>query len=178
MQRPITCHLIDQEVRRLPGSDALVRETGIGPRSRGRSKNPMPATSRRSFFPVPDVVKQTKSESGVKLGLHFRVSYRGWSSTIATCNPVTYLLDSLRAPIADGWQVRVLTKGLPSLAGIGAVSMTLAFFALQRRPNRGRETTMKTGSGGDWNLRPRSSEGHVELPSSELAHDLLEPRSV
>lgn len=62
----------------------------------------------------------------------------GWFSTIATYNPVTYLLDALRALIAQGWQVRVLMEGLASLAGIGAVSMALAFFALQGRLNRGR----------------------------------------
>jgi ABC-2 type transport system permease protein len=62
----------------------------------------------------------------------------GWFSTIATYNPVTYLLNALRALIAGGWQARVLVEGLASLAGIGAVSMTLAALALRGRLNRGR----------------------------------------
>ncbi len=61
----------------------------------------------------------------------------GWFSAIATYNPVTYLLDALRALIATGWQARVLLEGVAALAGIGIVSMTLALFALHGRLNRG-----------------------------------------
>jgi ABC-2 type transport system permease protein len=61
----------------------------------------------------------------------------GWFSTIATYNPVTYLLNALRALIATGWQTRVLLEGVASLVGIGIVSMTLALLALNGRLNRG-----------------------------------------
>ncbi len=62
----------------------------------------------------------------------------GWFSTIATYNPITYLLSALRGLIATGWQPVVLGEGLAALAGIGAVSMSLAFLALRSRLNRGR----------------------------------------
>ena len=60
----------------------------------------------------------------------------GWFSTIATYNPVTYLLGALRSLITSGWQVRSLMEGLAALAGIGVVSMSLALLALRSRINR------------------------------------------
>ncbi len=57
----------------------------------------------------------------------------GWFSAIATYNPVTYLLGALRSLIATGWQASALLEGLAALAGIGAVSMTLALLALRGR---------------------------------------------
>ncbi len=61
----------------------------------------------------------------------------GWFSTIATYNPVTYLLGALRSLIATGWQASALLEGLAALAGIGAVSMTLALLALRGRVKQG-----------------------------------------
>jgi ABC-2 type transport system permease protein len=61
----------------------------------------------------------------------------GWFATIATYNPVTYLLNALRSLIATGWQGRLLLEGVASLAGIGVVSMSLALLALNGRLNRG-----------------------------------------
>ena len=60
----------------------------------------------------------------------------GWFSTIATYNPVTYLLGALRSLITSGWQVRALMEGLAAVAGIGVVSMSLALLALRGRINR------------------------------------------
>jgi ABC-2 type transport system permease protein len=57
----------------------------------------------------------------------------GWFSAIASYNPVTYLIDALRALIVTGWDGGVLLKGLAALAGIGVLSMTAAFFALRSR---------------------------------------------
>lgn len=57
----------------------------------------------------------------------------GWFSAIATYNPVTYLINALRALIVTGWDGRVLLEGIGALAGIGAVSLTLAFLALRSR---------------------------------------------
>jgi ABC-2 type transport system permease protein len=61
----------------------------------------------------------------------------GWFSAIATYNPVTYLLAALRALISGGWEVKVLVEGVAALAGIGALSMTLALLALRGRIRRG-----------------------------------------
>ena len=57
----------------------------------------------------------------------------GWFSTIATYNPVTYVLAALRSLITSGWRVSTLTEGLAAMAGIGVVSMSLALLALRGR---------------------------------------------
>jgi ABC-2 type transport system permease protein len=61
----------------------------------------------------------------------------GWFSTIGTYNPVTYLLNALRSIIASGWESSVLLEGAAALAGIAAVSLTLAMLALRGRLRRG-----------------------------------------
>jgi len=61
----------------------------------------------------------------------------GWLSSVATYNPITYLLGALRSLITAGWQTTTLFEGLAALAGIGLVSMTLAFLALRGRINQG-----------------------------------------
>jgi ABC-2 type transport system permease protein len=60
-----------------------------------------------------------------------------WFSTVATYNPVTYLLGAQRSVIIGGWQVRPLLSGLAALAGLGLVSITLALLALRGRIRRG-----------------------------------------
>ena len=65
-----------------------------------------------------------------------KLALTGWFSTIATYNPVTYLLGALRSLITSGWQVRALMEGLAAVAGIGVVSMSLALLALRGRINR------------------------------------------
>lgn len=60
----------------------------------------------------------------------------GWLATVASYNPVTYLLDGLRAITSDGWEIDQI---LPALAAIGIValfSQTLAFNALRGRTKR------------------------------------------
>jgi ABC-2 type transport system permease protein len=61
----------------------------------------------------------------------------GWMSAIATYNPITYLLGALRSLITTGWQAGSLGEGIAALAGIGAVSMTLALGALRGRVRKG-----------------------------------------
>ena len=61
----------------------------------------------------------------------------GWFSTIATYNPVTYLLAALRSLISGGWQASVLGEGLAAVGGIGLLSMFLAMMALKGRIDRG-----------------------------------------
>src|SRR5580693_6255808 len=53
----------------------------------------------------------------------------GWFSTIATYNPVTYVLAALRSLITSGWRPVTLAEGLAAMAGIGLVSMSLALMA-------------------------------------------------
>lgn len=61
----------------------------------------------------------------------------GWFSTIATYNPVTYLLGALRSLINTGWQGTALLEGVAAMAGIGCLSMSMAFLALRGRVRRG-----------------------------------------
>jgi ABC-2 type transport system permease protein len=61
----------------------------------------------------------------------------GWMSAIATYNPITYLLGSLRSLITTGWQGTSLLEGLAALAGIGIVSFSLALGALRGRVRLG-----------------------------------------
>ena len=61
----------------------------------------------------------------------------GWFSTIATYNPVTYLLGALRSLISGGWQLRPLLDGLAALVGLGALGMTLAAYGLRARIRMG-----------------------------------------
>jgi ABC-2 type transport system permease protein len=61
----------------------------------------------------------------------------GWFSTVATFNPVTYLLGALRSLITTGWNGVALLEGVIALAGIGCLSMSLAFLALRGRVRRG-----------------------------------------
>jgi ABC-2 type transport system permease protein len=61
----------------------------------------------------------------------------GWFSTIATYNPVTYLLGALRSLITTGWDATALLEGVAAMVGIGCLSMSLAFLALRGRVRRG-----------------------------------------
>ncbi len=61
----------------------------------------------------------------------------GWLETIATYNPVTYLLGALRSLIMVGWDGGELAKGVAAVVVVGVVSHTLAFAALRGRVKRG-----------------------------------------
>lgn len=60
----------------------------------------------------------------------------GWLATIATYNPVTYLLDALRSLISVGWDGPSLFYGFIAIGLVGLVSMTLAFMALNGRASK------------------------------------------
>lgn len=60
-----------------------------------------------------------------------------WLATIATYNPVTYLLAALRSLLIVGWDWTALAQGLAAVLAVGVVSMTLAFTALRGRVKRG-----------------------------------------
>lgn len=61
----------------------------------------------------------------------------GWLSTVATYNPVTYVLAALRSLLTGGWQLTPLLQGLAAILAVAAVSHTLAFMALRGRVSRG-----------------------------------------
>jgi ABC-2 type transport system permease protein len=62
----------------------------------------------------------------------------GWLDTVATFNPVTYLLEGLRSLVMGaGWQWDDLGAALLAIAIVAAVSMTLCFAALRGRVARG-----------------------------------------
>ncbi len=56
----------------------------------------------------------------------------GWLGEVARYNPVTYLLAGLRS-LFLGWAPGDLLKGMAAIAGLAAVSQTLAFRALNSR---------------------------------------------
>ena len=60
----------------------------------------------------------------------------GWMATLATYNPVTYLLGSLRSIVSVGWEMDEIAKGLISIVGVGVISFTLALLALRGRVTR------------------------------------------
>ena len=62
-----------------------------------------------------------------------REALTGWLATIATYNPVTYLLDALRTLISAGWAFGPLARGATAVAVVAAISMTLALTALRGR---------------------------------------------
>ena len=57
----------------------------------------------------------------------------GWMATVATYNPVTYLLDALRSLVSTGWDTETLLIGIASVLGVGVVSMSLALWAFRSR---------------------------------------------
>jgi ABC-2 type transport system permease protein len=61
----------------------------------------------------------------------------GWLSAVATVNPVTYLLEGLRALISDGWVAADLGAAVLGVLGVGVVSMGLALATLRGRVKRG-----------------------------------------
>jgi len=56
----------------------------------------------------------------------------GWLSTVATWNPVTYMLQGMRSLFVD-WDGAALGKGLAAIFGVGAVAQIMAFLALRGR---------------------------------------------
>lgn len=59
-------------------------------------------------------------------------SMPGWMEVIARLNPLTYAIDSMRAPIVEGWQVGVL-RSLAVLAGFAALCLAVAAYAFRRQ---------------------------------------------
>ena len=61
----------------------------------------------------------------------------GWLSTVATYNPVTYVLSGLRSVVSEGWKFDLLLQGFAASLGVMVVSFGLASLAMRGRINRG-----------------------------------------
>ncbi len=66
-----------------------------------------------------------------------REQLSGWLDTVATINPVTYLLEGMRSLIMRGWQWEELGQALIAIGVVGAISMSMCFAALRGRTKRG-----------------------------------------
>ncbi|HEV7887826.1 MAG TPA: ABC transporter permease [Acidimicrobiales bacterium] len=64
-----------------------------------------------------------------------RSAMTGWLGAIAGWNPVTYLLDGLRALISTGWDWGAIGGAAAAAAGISVVTFWMAFAALRSRVN-------------------------------------------
>jgi ABC-2 type transport system permease protein len=60
----------------------------------------------------------------------------GWLSTVASYNPVTYVLDGLRSLISEGWKWDVLAQGMAFTVALMAFSFGLASLAMRGRVRR------------------------------------------
>ncbi len=66
-----------------------------------------------------------------------REALTGWLDTIAGYNPVTYVLDGLRALLTVGWEGEALGKAVLAIALVALFSFSLCLSALRGRTKRG-----------------------------------------
>ncbi len=66
-----------------------------------------------------------------------REALTGWLDTIAGYNPVTYVLDGLRALLTVGWEGETLGKAVLAIALVGLFSFSICLSALRGRTKRG-----------------------------------------
>jgi ABC-2 type transport system permease protein len=57
----------------------------------------------------------------------------GWFRTVATINPVSYLIEGIRSLIITGWDAQALALGFGLAAGIAALGLAAASVALKGR---------------------------------------------
>ena len=57
----------------------------------------------------------------------------GWLETAASFNPMTYLLQGMRALSMEGWDWGDIGLAFAAVAGLGSVTITFAFIALKSR---------------------------------------------
>jgi len=56
-----------------------------------------------------------------------------WLEVIARSNPVTYILEGMRALVTGGWEIGPLLKGSAAIVGMGVLTFTLTAMALRGR---------------------------------------------
>ncbi|MBA2241041.1 MAG: ABC transporter permease [Solirubrobacterales bacterium] len=59
-----------------------------------------------------------------------------WFRTIATYNPVSYLVEAIRSLLISGWDAEALALGFGCAAGIAVLTLTASSFALRSRMAR------------------------------------------
>ena len=60
----------------------------------------------------------------------------GWIKTAAEFNPITYILESMRSVLLEGWQPEILARGLTSALAMGIVLFIFALLSLRSRTQR------------------------------------------
>jgi len=58
---------------------------------------------------------------------------RDWFATVATYNPVSYLIEGVRSLLIDGWDARALALGFGVAVGLVALGLALSSAALRTR---------------------------------------------
>ncbi len=56
-----------------------------------------------------------------------------WMRVVSAWNPVTYLLEAMRALLTTGWELAEVSKGVAAVGGLGIVTFVMAFRALKYR---------------------------------------------
>ena len=56
-----------------------------------------------------------------------------WFQTVATWNPVSYMLEGIRSLVIDGWDAEALALGFACAGGIAALAIAAAAWALRTR---------------------------------------------
>ncbi|MFZ1401100.1 MAG: ABC transporter permease, partial [Candidatus Promineifilaceae bacterium] len=60
----------------------------------------------------------------------------GWLKTAATFNPITYVLEAMRATLNSGWDAALIWQGVGACLLLGTAMFALAIFALRVRTRR------------------------------------------
>ncbi len=57
----------------------------------------------------------------------------GWIATAAIYNPITYILEAMRAMLNTGWDAEIMLRGLLSCVGLGVAMFIFALISLRTR---------------------------------------------
>lgn len=60
----------------------------------------------------------------------------GWIQTAAIYNPITYILEAMRAVLNTGWDTGLMLRGLSSCLFLGAIMFAFALLSLRARTQR------------------------------------------
>ncbi|MGQ9888226.1 MAG: ABC transporter permease [Aggregatilineales bacterium] len=60
----------------------------------------------------------------------------GWIQTAARFNPITYILEAMRALLNSGFDVELVARGMSSALGLGALMFAFALVSLRARTRR------------------------------------------
>jgi ABC-2 type transport system permease protein len=60
----------------------------------------------------------------------------GWIKSAAELNPITYILEAMRAILNDGWQGDIILRGVLSCVALGVVTFSFAMTSLKARTQR------------------------------------------